>query len=512
MSEPSPKGRFTLKRGIRLVQTRTGGLVMQSNPMRVLKINPSAFSLLDRCRKGLDFDSEAAACRHPSALAFLDTLRQGGLLDWTPYRPPQWPKVSIVIPVYNRAEEIEQCLTSLQALNYPTQKLEIIVVDDASRDHTAAVVRRFNARLVILPCNQGQSVARNAGVAAAEGEIVAFIDSDCVATPDWLIDLVPYFQDARVALVGGYVDADIREKRMDRYEQVCSALNMGPDAIMGRGGQSVFYVPTCNMLVRKEPYDRLGGLDVHLRVGEDVDLCWRLMAGGHHLLYIPRGRVIHKHRNTLLPGLIRRFEYGTSEAVLYARFPDVAKRFPWQPAGLAILTALAAALMTRSWIWLAPAVLTLALETGLKRRQLKRKMGIRLPAAGMVAAVIKSHCQLVYHLAFYMMRYYLLPLLVLAFTWTSMAWFLMVLILLPAIVAYLQRQPRLSFAVFLFFYYAEHAFYQSGAFWGCLRQKSFRLYRITFSDAGFMNPSNRQTDGRRIAVQETSKALGSHSP
>lgn len=512
MSSSSPQGRFTLKRGIRLMQTQTGGIVMQSDPMRVLKINPGAFALLEQCRKGLEVDAGAAARRHPNALAFLDTLRQGGLVDWTPCRPRQWPKVSIVIPVYNRAGAIEQCLASLQALNYPQGKLEIIVVDDASRDHTAAVVRRFNARLVILPYNQGQSAARNTGVAMAAGEIVAFIDSDCVAAPDWLSDLVPYFQDPRVALVGGYVDADIREKRMDRYEQVCSALNMGAHPIMGRGDKSVFYVPTCNMLVRKAPYDRLGGLDVHLRVGEDVDLCWRLMAEGHHLLYLPRGRVIHKHRNELLPGLKRRFDYGTSEAVLYARFPKVAKRFPWQPAGLAVLLTLAAALMTQSWPWLAAAGLILVCETGIKRRRLNRKMGIRLPATGMVVAVIKSHFQLAYHLAFYMMRYFLLPILVLAFTWTSMAWFLLGLVLLPAIVAYLQRQPRLSFVLFLFFYFAEHAFYQSGAFWGCLRQKSFRLYRITFSYAGFRPPSERRTDLRRCAPPKTSKAAGTHSP
>lgn len=86
-------------------------------------------------------------------------------------------------------------------------------------------------------------------------------------------------------MVGGYVDSYVRKKQIDRYEAVCSALNMGNHPALGCGDRCVFYVPTCNMLVRRSIYQQIGGLDEKLRIGEDVDLCWRLMMARYHLYY-----------------------------------------------------------------------------------------------------------------------------------------------------------------------------------------------------------------------------------
>lgn len=500
MTNASPTGCFQLKKGIRLIRNPGGGVLLQSNPLRALKINRAALEILEKCRSGMRVDPTDGEAEKSKILPFLDTFVQGGLLTWEPVQHRDLPLVSVIIPVYNRPHEIQQCLASLEVLDYPADKIEVIVVDDGSRDHTAAVVRRFDARLIVQPYNRGQSAARNTGARVARGEIIAFLDSDCIAGPGWLRDLVPYFQDPRVALVGGFVDAYYREKRMDRYEQACSALNMGSQAAMGRGENCVFYVPTCNMLVRKDVYLQAGGLDERLRVGEDVDLCWRLMAAGHHLLYIPQGAVAHKHRNRLMPGLLRRFDYGTSEAVLYARFPKVAKQFPWQPVGLAMILIGAAALVTQSWLWLVLMAVLPAVETGCKRFQLERKFSIRLPAAEIFRAVIKSHFQLTYYLSFYLVRYHLPPLVALAFAMPAGVGLWLPVILIPGLVTYLQKRPRLSFPVFLFFYLAEHAFYQCGAFWGCFKQKSFRLYRIFFRHAGFLGrkrPSANTHSGGR---------------
>lgn len=506
MTGQSPTGCFRLKQGIRLIPAPEGGVILQSNPLRALKINSAALDILQRCRTGLQAGpgENVAGCK--TALPFLDAFVQGGLLDWKPAEGQVLPMVSIVIPVYNRPLEIQECLTSVLALDYPADKVEVIVVDDASQDHTAAVVRRFNTRFIIQPHNQGQSAARNAGVRVARGEIIAFLDSDCIARPGWLRELVPFFQDPRVALVGGQVDVYYRQKRLDRYEEVCSALNMGPEPVMGRGESSVFYVPTCNMLVRKQAYQQVGGLDESLRVGEDVDLCWRLMAAKHHLFYMPRGQVLHKHRNRFWPAFLRRFDYGTSEAVLYARFPKVEKQFPWQPAGMGMILAGMAALAARSWPWLVLMALLLAVEIGCKRHQLQRRMNIRLPVAEIVAAVCKSHFQLADYLAFYMVRYHLLLLMVLSWALPALIWLWAAVIIVPPLVAYLKKRPRLSFPVFSFFYLAEHAFYQCGAFWGCLKQKSFRLYRIAFKYSGFRPGSKPSAKGRSVDIKQALKA------
>ena len=486
MAGSPPTGRYRLKPGIKLIRASGGGILLQPDPLRALKINRSAFEVLQRCRAEWRPDQHAKLRAPAGSTPFLDTLHHGGLLDWTPPLPVNWPRVSVVVPVYNRPARIEACLASLANLDYPENRIEIIVVDDGSTDFTAAVVRRFGVRLLVQPRNMGQSVARNTGVAAAGGEIIAFLDSDCIAEPGWLRELVPCFQDERVALVGGYVAAYYRDKRMDRYEEACSPLNMGADAVMGRGEHSVFYVPTCNMLVRKTIYEQMGGLDPGLHVGEDVDLCWRLMAAGHHLLYIPRGKVRHRHRSRILPGFLRRFDYGTSEAVLYARFPGVAKQFPWQPGGICALLAAAAGLVSLSWYWLAAMAGILVAESICKRIQLVRRMDIRLSIAEILSSLIKSHYRLAYYLAFYLVRYHLLPLAVLSMVFPPLTWPAAAIVLLPVVTVYLRKRPRLSLPVFAIFYLCEHAFYQAGAFWGCIRQKSFRLYGICFRYAGFI--------------------------
>src|SRR5260221_9054012 len=105
--------------------------------------------------------------------------------------------VTVVIPAYNCAPSLERCLSSLVTQTYPRHRYEIVVVDDGSKDNTAEVAqaraRAWPGRLsVICKANGGPASARNAGVAATDDDVdvVAFIDSDCVAEPDWLACLV----------------------------------------------------------------------------------------------------------------------------------------------------------------------------------------------------------------------------------------------------------------------------------------------------------------------------------
>src|SRR5207244_7067980 len=101
---------------------------------------------------------------------------------------PRQPKVSVVVASYNGARTLKTCLESLSQLNY--SDYEIILVDDGSTDNTSEVAKHYPAVRYIHQPNQGLSVARNTGIAAASGEIVAFTDSDCRADPDWLFYLV----------------------------------------------------------------------------------------------------------------------------------------------------------------------------------------------------------------------------------------------------------------------------------------------------------------------------------
>lgn len=492
MTHTAPDGVFHLGPGVRLCPGKDdSGVLIQPEPLRAIRVNPSARRLMDKCRNGLPASDIAG---NPNVLAFFDSLCQARLLDW---RPRPWaegdspPFVSIIVPVYNRGNEIGECLASLLALDYPETRREIIVVDDGSTDDTVEKVRDYPARLLRLPRNEGQSAARNRAVEAARGDIIAFIDSDCIADPKWLAELTPYFQDGRVALVGGYVDSYYNRTRLDRFESVGSPLNMGDETLIGAGDRSVLYVPTCNMLVRRAAYEAVGGLDAALRVGEDVDLCWRVLGAGHRLMYVPKGRVKHKHRNRFWPGFLRRFDYGVSEPALYAAHSRAAKRFPWQTGGLLFLGSAGLGFVTQSWLFLPVAGIVPAAEADLRRRGIHRACGAAMPLGfrEILRATLRSHLLLAFYLSHHIIRYHLLPLLLLSILLPRLAPLLTAMIVFPIIVGYTRKRPRTDPLSYGFFFIMEQLFYGAGVLWGSIRHRHLKCYRIAFANAGFLKKS-----------------------
>jgi mycofactocin system glycosyltransferase len=482
----APGGRFYLKEGIRLINGPTQGFVLQDTPLRVVRINKAAVRILEKCRTGFSLTAKNDDRYLAEMLSFLDHFYEAGILDWIPPENLYQPTVSIVVPVYNRAHDIDACLESLLSLNYPESKREIIIVDDASWDNTAAVVKQYNVRLIIQPENLGQSAARNAGVKVSKGDIIAFIDSDCIADPNWLTELVTYFHDPRLVLIGGYVDSVFSESHLDRYEKVCSPLNMGSKPILGKDKHTIFYVPTCNMLVKKEIYTQAGGLDEKLRVGEDVDLCWKLMSKGYRLMYVPKGRIKHKHRNHFYQCFRRRFHYGTSEAVLYDKYRHVQKKFPYHWEGIFLLVLILIGLTMRSPLLLFLASSVIIAEPIQKKIRLKYKFNLNIALGDIIPATLKHHILLNYHFGYHMARYYLLPVIIISIWLPQVALPLMMLVTLPIVFQYFQKKPRLNFALFALFFWIEQLFYQVGVFWGCLKQGSCRLYYVSFSNSSFL--------------------------
>ena len=395
------------------------------------------------------------------------------------------PAASVIIPVRNRPGEIKACLESLLRLDYPAAKLEIIVVDDASTDPTPEIVTRYpNVRLLQMNRHRGASYCRNRGADGANGEILAFIDSDCIADPTWLNALMPAFGDPTLGAVGGWVDAALEENGLDRYERVKSSLNMG--AWFKRSGERerFFYVPACNFLVRRKVFAELGGFRESLHVGEDVDFCWRLQDAGHAMEYRPVGRVAHKHRNHLAAFCTRRFQYGTSEPLLqklHARrvktlYLPWAESLFWCTVSLALLMASAWPLAVGAGIYVADG---LNKHANLKKRQLP--VGRRQ----VFSAILRGYLAFAYHLCSFVSRYYLIALPLIAFFSPWLTGIVLLMHLAAGCVAYAVNRPRLNPFSFLFFFSLEQIAYQSGVWWACLRRANFRpvLPRIVHKQA-----------------------------
>jgi glycosyltransferase involved in cell wall biosynthesis len=223
-----------------------------------------------------------------------------------------WPRVSVVVCAHNAEDTLEPCLRSLIALDY--SDAEVIVCDDGSTDATAAIARRFGVRVLELP-HRGLSAARNEGIAAAGGDIVAFIDADARAHPEWLYHLVLSLEDG-VAGTGG---PNLPEPRAELVERAVSASPGAPVHVL-LGDDRAEHVPGCNMAFRKQALEQVGGFDpVYTTAGDDVDVCWKLLDRGGRIAFAAAAQVRHRRRDTVRGYLRQQRSYGAAERVLAER-------------------------------------------------------------------------------------------------------------------------------------------------------------------------------------------------
>lgn len=259
--------------------------------------------------------------------------------------------VEVVVPCHGTPEALAACLARLP-------NLLVTVVDDASPDPVGIerVAQEYGATVVRHPVNRGPAAARNTGLAHTRAPIVAFLDLDCLATPGWVEALLPHFADPRLGAIGPRIRPAPPGSAtlILQHETVRSALDMGPHPQLVRYGSPVGFLPTAALLVRRKALPA-GGFSSDMRVGEDVDLVWRLVAGGWRVRYDPRVVVHHLTRDTAPAWVGRRFEYGTSAPALdqrHPRRPAPAELSVWNVAALLCLgrgkPRLAATLFTLS--------------------------------------------------------------------------------------------------------------------------------------------------------------------
>lgn len=212
-------------------------------------------------------------------------------------RTEELPTVSVVIPVYNDASGLQRCLEGLLDQTYPTDKFEILVVDNGSEDHPEAVVSRFEpARLIVEP-TRGSYAARNRGIREASGELVAFTDADCIPTDTWLERGISHLiEDERIGLVGGRID--VQPADADRPTGV-ELADMLVSFQQQRFVEEFHFAATASAFTRREVFEEVGLFDEALMSGGDREWGGRVADAGFVLEYAADAVVMHAARSSL---------------------------------------------------------------------------------------------------------------------------------------------------------------------------------------------------------------------
>ncbi|WP_166132957.1 mycofactocin biosynthesis glycosyltransferase MftF [Nocardioides ochotonae] len=330
---------FTVELDAGVVRLDSGRLLVGGSPLTAMRLSAAAHALFPGSRLVVGGPASAAVAERLVA----SNLAQPVLPDAGPSRDDLAPEdLTVVVPVRDRPAQLDRCLSALHPLR-------VVVVDDASHDPSAvaAVAERHGARVVALSTNLGPAGARNAGLAQVTTPAVAFVDSDVEADAAALLDLARHLADPAVALVGPRVAGHVRRPRprwFERYDAAASSLSLGRKPYAVRPGAGVAWLPSA-CLVGRTAF--LGaGFETELRVGEDVDLVWRLVAAGHRVRYEPAVTVRHDVRPTVKDWLGRKVLYGSGGALL-------ARRHGGHVAPAVLSPALAAAgatlLLRRRW-------------------------------------------------------------------------------------------------------------------------------------------------------------------
>jgi GT2 family glycosyltransferase len=244
----------------------------------------------------------------------LDVARQWTRTDVRSLRT-RWPKVSVVVCARNEEPLVGRCLESLRLCEYPD--LDVVFCDDGSTDRTLEIARRFPVRVLALE-HGGLSRARNMGVRAAEGEIVAFLDADAECHPEWPYHLALSLEEPGVAATGG---PNLPPPEAPFAERAVAEAPGGPIHVLVSDDRAE-HVPGCNMAFRKDVLEEVAGFDpVFTAAGDDVHVCWNLLDAGYEIGFAPAAQVRHHRPATFGTYLRQQRSYGRAERLLQGRHP-----------------------------------------------------------------------------------------------------------------------------------------------------------------------------------------------
>lgn len=304
--------RIALDRGVSF--WAHGSVAMGGSPWQVVRVAKAARTFVQQLAKA-GMTGTRTNGSHERAVA-RQLLNRGLVHPVIEPGPRTQAQVDVVVPAFDRTVQLEACLRALAGAN-------VLVIDDGSLDPEAVrrVANSSGARLLCHEVNRGPAAARNTGVEGTDSPLIAFVDSDCAPESGWLDQLLPHFEDPLVAAVAPRVrPMSGGRSLLARHEETRSALDMGDRPEQVRPGSRLGFVPSATLVVRRSALGE-SGFDEALRLGEDVDLVWRLVDAGWQVRYEPGATVRHRPLLDPVTWVTRRFEYGTSASELHNRHP-----------------------------------------------------------------------------------------------------------------------------------------------------------------------------------------------
>ena len=292
---------------------------------------------------------------------------------------------SIIIPVYNRPQEVDELLESLCTQTF--NDFEVVVVEDGSTEKCDTVCEKYASRLALhyfFKPNSGPGPSRNYGAERSQGEYLIILDSDVIVPDDYLAIVKSELDREPCDAFGG------PDRAHPSFTPIQKAINYSMTSFFTTGGirggkqkLDKFYPRSFNLGIKKSVFEALGGF-APMRYGEDIDLSTRIFANGYSCRLFPDAFVYHKRR-VKFSAFFRQVKHsGEARVILKKKYPDTFKIVHLLPSAFVVGNLLLVVMAVfQHWLWIAPILLyclMVFLDSLLKNKDLKVAL-LSVPAA-----------------------------------------------------------------------------------------------------------------------------------
>lgn len=256
-------------------------------------------------------------------------------------------KFSIIVPVYNRPQEIDELLESLTKQDFQDD-FEVLIIEDGSENSSEEVVKKYTSKLNLnyfYKENSGAGASRNYGMERASGSYFIILDSDVIVPSQYLSEVKKALEESYTDAFGG------PDAAHPNFTALQKAINYSMTSVLTTGGirgkkKSVgkFQPRSFNLGLSKVAFEKTNGFS-KMKAGEDIDLTFRLWENGFETQLIEKALVYHKRRSTIKQFFKQTFAFGTARPILNKKYPETAKLTYWFPSlfiigvDIAIITA-----------------------------------------------------------------------------------------------------------------------------------------------------------------------------